>query len=170
MNSVKKYLAKTYYGFFLGYDRRLGAVSKGTEYRWPIKIDNFTGFRLGCKCYIGPHCHFDALGGISIEDYVIIGPHVKIWSYNHNFKSHMVPYGPEIIKKKVVVGKGAWLGLGVTILPGSIIGEGAIIGAGSIVCGTIPPYTIVRPSYATFEKLDIQKDLSSFYMDKKNTI
>ncbi len=38
----------------------------------------------------------------------------------------------------VQIGNDAWIGYGVTVLPGVSIGEGAVIGAGSVVCNDIP--------------------------------
>jgi acetyltransferase-like isoleucine patch superfamily enzyme len=37
------------------------------------------------------------------------------------------------------VGRGAWVGAGVIVLPGVTIGDGAIIGAGSVVTKDVPP-------------------------------
>lgn len=44
---------------------------------------------------------------------------------------------------EVVVGRYAFVGLGVTILPGAVLGEGCIVGAGSVVRGNVPDYGIV---------------------------
>jgi acetyltransferase-like isoleucine patch superfamily enzyme len=119
--------------------------------------DSYKGLSFGKRTYIGPYCHFDAKGQIELQDFCIIAPHVKIWSYNHDFKDEMIPYGHNDIMKKVVVGKGSWVGLGSILLPGTVIGEGCIIGAGSIVKGYIPDFSIVRPSYSEFEPLTIKK-------------
>jgi acetyltransferase-like isoleucine patch superfamily enzyme len=43
---------------------------------------------------------------------------------------------------KVVIGKGAFIGVNSIILPGVNIGEGAVIGAGSVVAKDVPPFTI----------------------------
>ncbi|HEV7765974.1 MAG TPA: DapH/DapD/GlmU-related protein [Thermoanaerobaculia bacterium] len=44
---------------------------------------------------------------------------------------------------RVSIGDDAWLGAGVTILPGVSIGEGAIVGAGAVVTKDVEPYTVV---------------------------
>jgi acetyltransferase-like isoleucine patch superfamily enzyme len=44
---------------------------------------------------------------------------------------------------RVTIGDDAWLGAGVTILPGVSIGEGAIVGAGAVVTKDVEPYTVV---------------------------
>lgn len=42
----------------------------------------------------------------------------------------------------VVVGPHAFVGMGVTLMPGATIGRGAIVGAGAVVRGTVPEYAI----------------------------
>lgn len=137
------------------------------DFHVSFKCDNFENFEFGRKCYIGPHCHFDALGGITLEDYVIVAPHVKIWSYNHDFKHEMVPYGPRNICDPVTIGKGVWLGLQSIILPGTVIGEGSIVGAGAVVKGFVEPYSIVRPNYSVAEPLLLSKNSKIFYQEFK---
>lgn len=44
---------------------------------------------------------------------------------------------------QVVIGKGAYIGIGAIILPGVTVGEGAVIGAGSVVTKDVPAYTMV---------------------------
>jgi len=41
-----------------------------------------------------------------------------------------------------VIGRNAWVGVNVTILPGITVGEGAIIAAGAVVTKDIPPRTL----------------------------
>ncbi len=45
--------------------------------------------------------------------------------------------------KKVVIGRGSWIGVGAIVLPGVTVGEGAIVAAGSVVSQDVPPYTVV---------------------------
>ena len=40
---------------------------------------------------------------------------------------------------KVTIGRGAWLALNSTVVPGTTIGECAVIGAGAVVLSNIPP-------------------------------
>jgi acetyltransferase-like isoleucine patch superfamily enzyme len=44
--------------------------------------------------------------------------------------------------EKVIIGKGAYIGVNSIILPGVKIGEGSLIGAGSVVTKDIPPFTV----------------------------
>jgi len=49
----------------------------------------------------------------------------------------------EVPAQPIRIGRAAWIGFDVCVLPGVTIGEGAIVGARSVVTGDIPPYTIV---------------------------
>lgn len=46
------------------------------------------------------------------------------------------------------IGRGAWLGANVTILPGVNIGDGAVVGAGSVVTKDVEPNAVVVGSPA----------------------
>jgi acetyltransferase-like isoleucine patch superfamily enzyme len=139
----------------------------GQDFDPTLRCDNFRNFRFGRSCYVGPYCHFDALGGIEFEDFVIVGPHVRIWSYNHNFRSEMIPYGPGNELRPVKIGMGCWIGLQALILPGTDIGEGSIVAAGSIVRGQIPPFSMVRPQYSGCQPLEIRKNRDLYYRDQR---
>lgn len=52
----------------------------------------------------------------------------------------------------VVIGKGAYLGVGAIILPGVTIGEGAVVGAGAVVTKDVAPYAMVAGNPARFIK------------------
>ncbi|MCJ8286908.1 acyltransferase [Halomonas sp.] len=139
---------------------------KGQQFDHSLRCDNAEGFTFGERCYVGPGCHFDALGGLAISDYVIIGPHVKIWTYNHDIKSDLIPYGEENLMLPVFIGRGVWVAMGAIILPGAEIGEGCIIAAGSIVKGKVPAFSIVRPYYSEHQPLDIVKRSGAYYRKK----
>ena len=76
-----------------------------------------------------------------------IGNDVKI-TRNTIILSHFHPtmkvakYYGEMIKKKVVIEDGVFIGVGAIILPGVTVGEGSIIGAGAVVTKSIPPYSV----------------------------
>lgn len=92
---------------------------------------------------------FVDLGGIEVEDNVLIGPDVKILSVNH-------PLDPKnrrgVILKTVKIKRNAWLGAGVTVCPGVTIGENSVIGAGSVVTKDVPSNTVYAGVPAKFIK------------------
>lgn len=96
--------------------------------------------RFGRGVFVNFGCSFMDRGGITIEDEALIGPQVKLITENHDEhpdrRTHV--YGrPIVIRRK------AWLGAGVTVLPGVTIGQNAIVGAGSVVTHDVPDDTIV---------------------------
>ena len=102
------------------------------------------GVRVGERCKISSHSFL--CEGVTIEDHVFVGHGVTFT--NDFFPRAANPDGS--LKKAddwqctpTLVGKGASIGSGVTVLPGVTIGENALVGAGSTVTGDVPPNAIV---------------------------
>jgi acetyltransferase-like isoleucine patch superfamily enzyme len=95
--------------------------------------------KLGKNVFINHLCSFLDLGGITIEDEVMIGPRVSINSENHPAD---IPTRKTLIPAKVVIKRNAWVGAGAIILPGVTIGENAVIAAGAVVTKDVPANTI----------------------------
>ena len=104
---------------------------------------------IGKNVFINHGCSFLDLGGITIEDYVLIGQQVKLVTENH-------PVDPSQRKsldlKAVHIGKNAWIGAGAIILPGVTVGENSIVAAGSVVTKDVPSNAIVGGVQAKFIK------------------
>ncbi|GGF24853.1 DapH/DapD/GlmU-related protein [Echinicola rosea] len=96
--------------------------------------------RLGGNVFINHACSFLDLGGITIEDGVMIGPRVNITSENH-------PVDPvarkTMVPAAVLVKRNAWIGANATILPGVTIGEHAVVAAGAVVHRDVPANSVV---------------------------
>lgn len=108
---------------------------------FPPFYTNFGRFiRLGKNIFINHDCSFLDIGGITIEDHVQIGPKVSLITENHPLdpgdRKTVLP-GPIVIKRN------AWIGAGVTILPGVTIGENAVVAAGAVVSRNVPANTVV---------------------------
>eukprot|EP01039_Chlorochromonas_danica_P011438 gene11438-12788_t len=102
---------------------------------------NFGRFiRLGKNVFINHDCSFLDLGGITIEDEVMLGPRVNLISETH-------PLDPTdrhaLITKPVVIKRNAWIGAGATVLPGVTVGENAVVAAGAVVSRDVPPNAVV---------------------------
>jgi acetyltransferase-like isoleucine patch superfamily enzyme len=102
---------------------------------------NFGRFiELGKDVFINHACSFLDMGGITIEDYVLLGPKVNLITENH-------PVDPAnrraLICKPVIIRRNAWIGAAATILPGVTIGENSIVAAGAVVSKDVPANTIV---------------------------
>jgi acetyltransferase-like isoleucine patch superfamily enzyme len=112
---------------------------------------NFGRFiTIGKNVFINHACSFLDIGGITIEDHVLIGPRVNIVSENH-------PLDPTdrraLITQPVVIKRNAWIGAGATILPGVTIGENAVVAAGAVVSNDVPANTVVGGVPAKFIKV-----------------
>jgi len=111
---------------------------------------NFGRFtRIGKNVFINHACSFLDMGGITIEDHVLIGPRVNLVTENH-------PLEPSdrraLICRPILVRRNAWIGAGATILPGVTIGENAIVAAGAVVSKEVADNTIVGGVPAKFIK------------------
>ena len=74
-----------------------------------------------------------SIGTIIIEDGVMFGPEVGLFTVNHEPKNIRV-----IMTKEIHIKRNAWIGARVNILPGVTIGENAIVGTGSVVTKDVP--------------------------------
>lgn len=102
---------------------------------------NFGKFTtIGKMVFINHACSFLDLGGIIIEDDVLIGPKVNLITENH-------PLDPterrSLICKSIVIKRNAWIGAAATILPGVTIGENAVVAAGAVVSKDVPTNSVV---------------------------
>ncbi len=102
---------------------------------------NFGRFiTLGKRVFINHACSFLDMGGITLEDDVLIGPKVNLVTENH-------PVNPSdrraLICKPILIKRNAWIGAAATILPGVTIGENAIVAAGAVVSKDVAANTIV---------------------------
>ena len=120
----------------------------------PFHINYGKKTTFGRDCFVNFGCTFLALGGITIEDDVFIGPHCVLATEYH-------PENPEtrhsLLTKPIVVKRNAWLGANVTVLAGVTIGENAIVAAGSVVTKDVPDNMIVAGSPARVSR-EIKKD------------
>jgi acetyltransferase-like isoleucine patch superfamily enzyme len=115
----------------------------------PLYINYGKHITIGKNVFINFDCIFLALGGITIEDDVLIGPKVSLITENH-------PLNPEdrkgLTAKPILIKKNAWIGANATILPGVTIGENAVVAAGAVVSKDVPDNTIVGGIPAKFIK------------------
>lgn len=106
----------------------------------PFYINYGKHTKIGKNVFINFDCTFLDLGGITIEDNVLIAPKVSLLSEGH-------PVSPED-RQSLKVGaihikKNAWIGANAIILPGVTIGENSIVAAGAVVSNDVPDNTIV---------------------------
>lgn len=153
-----KNLISTGRTLFIGDNVEINALSKkGVHFGDNVSIHRNTiiectggirsigeGIIIGNSVGFSPNCFIQVRGLVKIDDNVIFGPYVKIFSENHNFSSIALPVNEQgETRKGVHIKSGVWVGSSAIILDGVIIGENAIVAAGSIVNKDVPPFSIV---------------------------
>ena len=115
-------------------------IDQSTVVFTPFYTNIGVNITLGERVFINHACSMLDLGGITIEDDVMIGPRVNITSENH-------PVDPKTRKTMtaapVIIKKNAWIGAGATILPNVAVGENAVVAAGAVVTQDVPANTVV---------------------------
>jgi acetyltransferase-like isoleucine patch superfamily enzyme len=102
---------------------------------------NFGRFiTIGKRVFINHACSFLDMGGITIEDDVMIGPKVNLITENHPLNSSD---RRALISKPIIIKRNTWIGAAATILSGVTIGENAVVAAGAVVTTNVPPNTVV---------------------------
>ncbi|WP_270512741.1 DapH/DapD/GlmU-related protein [Limosilactobacillus portuensis] len=115
-------------------------IDPSNEIRLPFFTDNGFNTHFGKNIFINTGVTFSDLGGIYIEDDVLIGPGAKILSVNHP----IVPqYCHQMELQPVRIKKNAWIGADAKILPGVTVGENAVVGAGAVVTKDVPANSVV---------------------------
>ena len=109
-----------------------------------ISVGNFS--EIGTRALIQ--------GNVEIGDYVIMGPDVKIYSRNHEFKSTDTPIALQGKRHYTTkIGHDVWIGANVIILPGVRVGNHSILAAGTVVTKDVQEYAIVGGNPAKVIKM-----------------
>ena len=115
-------------------------IDKSVTIFTPFHINYGKNTQIGKNVFINFDCVFLDLGGIIIEDGVLIAPKVCLLSEGH-------PISPEqrhsLVPKHIHIKKNAWIGANATILHGVTIGQNAVVAAGSVVTKDVPDNVVV---------------------------
>ncbi len=115
-------------------------IDESTTVLTPFYINLGIFTRIGKNVFINHGCTFLDIGGITIEDDVLIGPKVCLTTEGH-------PIDPQerkkLLVKPIVIKRNAWIGVGVTVLAGVTIGENSVVAAGAVVTKDVPANTVV---------------------------
>ncbi len=109
---------------------------------WRVKLHKWRGVNMGNNVMIGFQVTLDH----SYPEYITIEDNVSLAGNNYVL-THSNPYSHfknvlESFVAPVTIKKGAWIGIGVMILPDVVIGENSVIAAGSVVTKNIPDCVI----------------------------
>lgn len=102
--------------------------------------------KMGNRIFINSDCKFILHDeGITINDYVAIGPGCTFITANTDYSEWKVPMAirDKKISKPIVIEEDVWIGASVIILPGVTVSRGAIVAAGAVVTKNVPSYSIV---------------------------
>ena len=137
---------------------RLGGVSIGPG-TVILGRQHFTGqgrqaakLTVGSDCVLNDSITYNLGGTVTIADHVAVGMQCLFLTVEHAIGNATHRAG-DTAPAPVRVGRGAWLGARVTLLPGISVGDGAVVAAGSVVTRDVPsnvlaagvPARTVRP-------------------------
>ncbi|BAO76190.1 acyltransferase [Winogradskyella sp. PG-2] len=150
-------------GFKLGSYARI-YLRKHWKFGQDVKIETYCSIfarepnsygvlTIGNGSHIGDYTIIDVVDDVSIGKNVAIGPNCTLYTHDHIYTDKSLPsWKGGLISKPITIEDGAWIGSGVTILPGVKIGERAIVAAGSVVTKSVNSNEIYGGSPAKFIK------------------
>lgn len=97
---------------------------------------------LGDNVYIARGSWLNAMGGLELEDEVVLGPYVVISTLQHVFKNGSVRFGGSTAAP-VKIGHGSWLAAHVSVKCGTRVGRGNLVAANACVVKDTPDGVIV---------------------------
>jgi acetyltransferase-like isoleucine patch superfamily enzyme len=106
----------------------------------PFQINYGRNTKIGKNVFINFDCTFLDLGGITIDDNVMLAPKVSLLSEGHPVA---VNDRQTLTAGRIHIQKNAWIGANATILQGVTIGENAVVAAGAVVSKDVPANTVV---------------------------
>jgi acetyltransferase-like isoleucine patch superfamily enzyme len=151
--------------------RSFGAFGDGSIIEAPLRVVSPERIHIGCDVRIRPNAWFSVASGrpgtgplLSIGDRAVlgadlvvactgrveIGPDVMtsdrvfIGDTYHEYRDVSRPIRDQglVAPSPVVIGAGAFLGIGAIVLPGVTIGENAYVGAGAVVTRDVPARSV----------------------------
>jgi acetyltransferase-like isoleucine patch superfamily enzyme len=106
----------------------------------PFQINYGKNTKIGKKVFINFDCTFLDLGGITIDDNVMLAPKVSLLSEGHPASADQ---RQTLTAGKIHIKQNAWIGANATILQGVTVGENSVVAAGSVVSKDVPDNVIV---------------------------
>jgi maltose O-acetyltransferase len=106
-----------------------------------VQLLNTHEIEIGDNTYISYYAWLNGLGGLTLEDEVIIGPYVTISTLAHCYKNGSFRFGGAR-SAPVRIGKGSWLAAHVSVSCGVTVGSGCLIAANTAVTKDVPAGSI----------------------------
>ena len=123
--------------------------------------------KLGDNIYIAKGSWLNAIGGLELEDDVVLAPYVVMSSNNHGFKDGSVQKGgahPAPIKVQF----GTWVAAHSVITAGVSVGKGNLVAANSVVTKDTSDNTVVAgvPAKEIKKRIDNPSPITSKHQIK----
>ena len=118
-----------------------------------VQLKSTNKLTIGDNVYFASGVWLNAMGYMTIEDEVVIGPYVVISTGTHQFKNGSVRFGGSIFKP-VRIGRGTWLASHVVVKAGVNIGKGVLVAANAAVAKDIPDNVIAGGVLSIVNEVD----------------
>jgi acetyltransferase-like isoleucine patch superfamily enzyme len=133
--------------------RAFGAVvGNQTTVKGSIFFDNverdenstgdFSHLKIGDNCYVGDGVFFDLANEVVIENDAVIAGRVSFVTHAECRRSAYLSRKFPRRCEPIIVGSGAWVGFGATVLAGVIVGSNSTLGAHSLVLKSTEPQCV----------------------------
>jgi acetyltransferase-like isoleucine patch superfamily enzyme len=125
--------------------RRRVTLGKNVVISPDVSFANPERITIGANARIGSRCHLWAgpsRGRLIIGEHALFGPDVMLTAATYRFNDGHPVTRQLMDEGDIVIGRDAWLGAKVVVLPGVSIGDGAIVGAAAVVTRDVPPLSI----------------------------
>ncbi|MEU1047728.1 DapH/DapD/GlmU-related protein [Streptomyces sp. NPDC005897] len=116
----------------------------------PVFTDHGVNIRVGRNVFVNQGCRFNDVGGIEVDDDVMLGPDVSLITSGHPLDPARRRTG--ITSAPIRIGRNVWIGASAVVLQGVTIGADAVVAAGAVVTRDVPARTVVAGVPATVIK------------------
>lgn len=138
----------------------IGKCGKNFQVASGVTLLNAHKLVVGDDVYFSYDAWLNALGDLTIEDQVIVGPRVSISTLTHLYKDNSFRFG-KASSGPVKIGKGTWLAANASVKYGVTVGKGCLIGANSVVIKDVEDNKFVSGVPAKVIADCVEKDLDT---------
>jgi len=126
-----------------------------------VTFVNCENLKVGKMFGCNSGTYINAIGGVRMGDYVLIGSNVTISSGRHPIDGRM----PEIFRRStipeaIVIEDDVWIAAGAVILPGVTLRRGTVVGANAVVTKSTSEYSVVIGAPATHRRFRYETEKS----------
>jgi maltose O-acetyltransferase len=109
-----------------------------------INLVHINKLKLGSNVGINSGSYINAIGGIEMGNFVLIGSNVTISSGIHPIDGvEPAIFCRPVHPKKIVIEDDCWIAAGASILAGVTLAKGTVVGANSVVTKNTEAYSVV---------------------------